>query len=141
LEEERVLAHFPAEVQHKVIVRPRVGETEIPAVYRDADVFLFPSLFEGFGRVLLEAMATALPIVSTPVGAARDLLESGVNALIVSKRDSEALAKSVCRLVDDLTLRKRLGRQAQATAAEYEGERVQRKLLSLYEEMLVTKLS
>jgi len=141
LEEERVLAHFPAEVQHKVVVRPRVGQTEIPAVYRDADVFLFPSLFEGFGRVLLEAMATALPIVSTPVGAARDLLESGVNALIVSKRDSEALAKSVCRLVDDLTLRKRLGRQAQATAAEYEEERAQRKLLSLYEEMLVTKLS
>lgn len=138
LEKERVLAAFPEEVRSRVSVRPHVGQKELVEVYRDADVFLFPSLYEGFGKVLVEAMATALPIVSTPVGAALDLLETGINALIVPKYDAMALAKSVRRLLDDVTLRERLGRQAQATAADYELERVHKRFIVLFEDLLVS---
>lgn len=136
LEEGRVLAAFPDEVRRRVNVLPHVGRRELVEVYRDADVFLFPSLYEGFGKVLVEAMATALPIVSTPVGVALDLLEPGINALIVPKYDAMALADSVRQLLDDVTLREQLGRQAQATAAEYELAHVHKRRLSVYEDIL-----
>jgi len=141
VDEESVLATFPPELRSQVVVRPRVGRKELVEVYRNADVFLFPSLYEGFGNVILEALAAGLPIVSTPVGAAVDLLEPGLNALIVPRYDAMALAKSARRLLDDVSLRERLGREARAAAVEYELERVYRKLVSLYEDVLATKLS
>ncbi len=141
LEEEKVLARFPENLRSRVVVSPRLEHKELLAVYRDADMFLFPSLSEGFSTALLEAMAMALPVVATPVGAAPDFLESGVNALLVPKGDATALADSVRRLLNDVTLRERLGFQAQVTAAEYEMKRVDERVVSLFEEALMTKTS
>ena len=141
VEERKVLASFPQEVRQRVVVVPHVTRQEILAVYRDADVFLFPSLSEGFGLARLEAMATAMPIVSTQAGAASDLLESGINALVVPKRNTAALVDSVRQLLNDVHLRERLGRAAQATAAAYELERVHKRLASLYEGILTPRHS
>ncbi len=135
VDEKRVLVSFPLELRSQVVVRPRVGLKELAAIYHDADIFLFPSLFEGFSMALLEAMAAALPIVTTPAGAAEHLVKSGVNALMVPTRNTEALVESVRLLLGDGTLRGRLGHQAQVTASEYELERVNKKLLSLFEDV------
>jgi glycosyltransferase involved in cell wall biosynthesis len=137
LGEESVLATFPSDVRSQVVVRPRVGREELIEIYREADIFLFPTLSEGFGNVLFEAMATALPVITTPVGAARDYLESDVNGLLVPARDVGALAGSVLRLIDDVALRARLGRQAQATASRVEMACVHQRMVSLFEDILV----
>ncbi len=114
--EEDVLAAFPEATRPRVVVRPRVDQADLPAIYRGADVFVFPSLSEGFGRVLLEAMASALPIVVTPVGVAADLLEDGRDCLMVPPRDSQALAGALARLAGDAGLRERLGEAARQRA-------------------------
>ncbi len=123
-DEASVRSAFPDWVRPQVDVFPRLDQGELVDRYRQADVFVFPSHFEGFGRVLLEAMAAALPIVTTPVGAAADLLTPDADAVLVPLRDSGALVVALERLVEDPDLRARLGQAAQARARGFELPRV-----------------
>jgi glycosyltransferase involved in cell wall biosynthesis len=79
-----------------------------------ADMFVFPTLSDGFGIVLLEAMAAGLPVITT--GNCADIVEDGVNGFVVPIRDSRAIADRVELLRHDRALRRRLGAAAQETA-------------------------
>jgi glycosyltransferase involved in cell wall biosynthesis len=116
---EKVREAFPAAVRDRVTVKADADRAEIKNAFRDADLFVFPSLSEGSSLALLEAMATGLPIVTTPVGAAPDLLADGVSALFIPVADAAALAGAVRRLLGDSALRVRLGMAARAIAEEY----------------------
>ena len=118
--EDRVLADFPADVRGRVRVRPRVDRSALHAELAHADLFVFPSLSEGFSNALLEAMAASLPIVATPVGAAVDLLRDGVNAAVVPAADAAALTGRIGSLLVHGDVRAALGRAAHATARDYE---------------------
>jgi D-inositol-3-phosphate glycosyltransferase len=104
--------------------------------YRTHDVLAWPSTYEGFGMVLIEAMSQRLPVVATPVGSARTLIEDGGTGLLVAPRDPAALAAALTRALADPSLRLRLAdrafdlvrdmtwtRTAQATLAVYEKAR------------------
>ncbi len=75
-----------------VQVRPSVRADELLAAYRQADLFVFPSVAEGFGQVLLEALACGLPILSTTSTAAPDLVTDGVQGFVVDPRRPDLLA-------------------------------------------------
>ena len=120
-----VLKDFPSDLRHRVNVRPRVDQADLPRIYSDADVFVFPSLYEGFGRALLEAMAARLPIVTTTVGIAGEALSDGDSCLVVPRHDAAAIVAAVDRLIADEPLRVRLGATAQALARTYrESDRI-----------------
>jgi glycosyltransferase involved in cell wall biosynthesis len=120
-----VRAAFPLDVQPRVTVHPRVDQSGLVGLYRDADAFLFPSNYEGFGLALVEAMAARLPIVTTRVGVAADALADGVSAIFMPPRDARALAGAVDALIADPQLRSRLGEAAHASAMKYrEADRV-----------------
>jgi glycosyltransferase involved in cell wall biosynthesis len=110
---------FSGAVRGRVRVVPHVNRTELRAELARADVFMFPSLSEGFSGALLEAMAAALPVIATPAGAAPDLFQDDVNAVLVPFADAPALAGAAARLIDDPALRHRLGTAAQSTARHY----------------------
>jgi glycosyltransferase involved in cell wall biosynthesis len=116
---EAVLAGFPDDVRARVTVRPRVDQRELAEIYRDADLFVFPSNYEGFGLALVEAMAARLPIVTTPVGVAADALVDGQSALIVPRRDPGAIVAAVERIRGDEALRSRVIEGAHAAATRY----------------------
>lgn len=134
--EESVLSSFPEEVRGRIRVRPRINRAEIVEMLKNADIFVFPSLFEGFSLALLEAMSTALPVVATPVGSVPDILRAEENALIVPKNDAEALAEAVKRLLHDAPLRRKLGHHAQEKADEYKIEHVYQHYLALLERVV-----
>jgi glycosyltransferase involved in cell wall biosynthesis len=93
------------------------GSTTTPeAVLRDLDIFVLPSLSEACSNGLMEAMATALPVVATSVGGNPGLVEDEVTGLLVPPRDASALAKAIIRLVEDRELAARLGEQARTHA-------------------------
>jgi glycosyltransferase involved in cell wall biosynthesis len=100
-------------------VMPRVDQPALARVYRDADIFVFPSSYEGFGLAIVEAMAGRLPIVTTPVGVAADALTDGESALFVPKRNAPAIVAAVERLMGDDALRARLADGAQQAALAY----------------------
>ncbi len=76
-------------------LRPSISAEELLEAYRYADVFVFPSLAEGFAHVLLEAMASGLPIISTTSTAAPDLIRHGEEGFILPPGDAVELAKHI----------------------------------------------
>lgn len=72
-----------------------VPHSQLHEYYHAANVFIFPSLVEGFGLVLLEAMACGIPVITTPHTAAPDILVDGVEGFIVPIRDVEALKDKI----------------------------------------------
>jgi glycosyltransferase involved in cell wall biosynthesis len=73
----------------------------LPALFHECDVFVFPSFFEGFGLVILEAMASGLPIIATPATAAPDLINDGLEGLMVPAGEAAMLATAMTRCLDD----------------------------------------
>ena len=88
-------------------------------VYASHDIFVFPSLVEGMPLVLLEAMATCMPVVTTSACGMADVVENEYNGLLVPAADSAALSAAVQRLCEDAELRKQLGVAGQETARRY----------------------
>ncbi len=86
------------------------------AMYRAADIFVLPTLGEGFPRVLYEAMAHGLPIVTTSVDSIPYLIRHGSEGLLVAPRCPEALASAVETIITDKELRQRLIRNGLAMA-------------------------
>jgi glycosyltransferase involved in cell wall biosynthesis len=132
----KVLSGFPEELRSRVQNLSNVSHAELSEIYKNSDIFILPTLSEGFSQALLEAMASGTPIVTTPVGASHELLRDGVNAFIVSKRDPVALADSIRRLIESRELRKQMGHEAQTTAAQYELGKVHQRTLSILETTL-----
>lgn len=119
---DKVLSQFPPDVRDHVKVVQDIDPADVAAVYREADLFVHPSLSEGSGSAIMQAMAAALPIVVTPVGLVPDLLEDGRDCLLVPTRDSAALAAAVSRLMGDAGLRRRLGTAARLAADVFQSE-------------------
>jgi glycosyltransferase involved in cell wall biosynthesis len=103
---------------------------------RDHDVLVFPSLFEGFGLVILEAMAQGTVVITTPNTAAPDLFEDGHGGFIVPIRSSEAIAARLTQLAEDRDLLAAMSHQAQQVAAACTWERYRSGVLSAIAESL-----
>jgi glycosyltransferase involved in cell wall biosynthesis len=119
LSEPEVKADFAPGLRDRIAVLPRADQSRLAELYRQADVFVFPSLYEGFSRAIVEAMASRLPIVSTSVGVAADALKDEESALMVPKRDATAIVTAIHRLRDDPGLAARLANAAGDKARDY----------------------
>ena len=94
-----------------------VGHVEdVRRYYAAADVFVLPSLFEGFGMTILEAMACGLPVVSSGNTGAAGLIENGRNGFVFHDQDE---VPGILQNLIDADLRKRIGHEARKTAEEY----------------------
>lgn len=94
---------------------PHVPQTDLPQIYRSADVFVFPSLLEGMGLVVLEAMASGLPVITTPNGPG-DLVRDGVDGFVVPIRDVDAIVEKLEYLHAHPEERLRMGQNARERA-------------------------
>ncbi|HEX5831432.1 MAG TPA: glycosyltransferase family 1 protein [Gemmatimonadaceae bacterium] len=91
-------------------------ERDLPALYASADAFVFASLTETLGLVVLEAMASGLPVIAAPAGGVADHLRGDENGVAYPGGDVTAMAHAMVRLALDPSLRARLGRGARRTA-------------------------
>jgi glycosyltransferase involved in cell wall biosynthesis len=107
-----------------------VPDEDLPALYAAAEVFVFPSLYEGFGLPVLEAMAAGTPVVTAPGGACAEV--AGDAALIVDPLTSSGLAAAIRTVLTDPTKRSALSRRGRARAAEFTWERTARETLAVY---------
>jgi len=86
-----------------------VKEDMLPAVYNSADVFALPSIQEGQGIALLEAQASARPVVAFDVGGVNEAVRNGETGLLVKRGSSEELADALLKLLSDKVLREKMG--------------------------------
>ncbi len=107
----------------RVMVRPSVSPAELEAAYQTADLFVFPSVAEGFGQVLLEALASGLPILSTTHTAAPDLITDGVEGFIVPPRRPDLLAARIDWAATHRSELAEMGHRARQRATLFTAER------------------
>jgi glycosyltransferase involved in cell wall biosynthesis len=111
-------------LDNAVMMTGAVAEEEVTGYYARADVFCLPSSAEGVPIVLMEAMASRLPVVATAIAGVRELVADGESGLVVPPGDDEALAEALRRLAEDPALAARLGlngREAVAREFSLEG--------------------
>lgn len=99
------------ELESRVAFVGAQSEPDLDRLYREADIFVFPSLYEGYGMVLTEAAAHGLPIIATDGGAVPDTV-AGLGADIVAAGDAEALADAMARFLTDPAHRARLAERS-----------------------------
>ena len=110
---------------------------DMPALFGAVDAVALPSYREGLPKGLIEAAASQLPLVTTNVPGCREVVEDGVDGLLVPARDAPALARAIARLQDDPLLRERLARGARARAvAEFDERIVIERTMAVYRELL-----
>jgi glycosyltransferase involved in cell wall biosynthesis len=111
---------------------------DMPAVFHKAHIACLPSYYgEGLPKVLLEAAACGLPIVTTNTPGCREVVRDGDNGLVVPARDVPALARALRELVENAALRARLGRRGrEIVLAEFSQERIISEILAVYGEFL-----
>jgi glycosyltransferase involved in cell wall biosynthesis len=105
-----------------VVLLGTVGDAELAGWYHAADALCFPSVKEGWGLAVLEAMSAGLPVVASDLPAFREYLVDGGNALLPPVGDETALATAMRRMVADADLRERLAAGGAATARRYTWE-------------------
>lgn len=109
---------------------PHVPNADLPPLYAAADVFVFPSFYEGFGIPLIEAMACGTPVVCSDWALFHEVC--GDAALTVAPDDTEGLAAAIARVLNDPALASDLRRRGLARAREFTWERVAQKTLEVY---------
>jgi glycosyltransferase involved in cell wall biosynthesis len=114
------------------------ARTDLPAIYPAADVFVFPTLYETFALVCLEAMASGLPVLASPVGGIEDYLRDGENGIHI-RRDAHDIAEKLDRVLSDPELHAHIRAAGLATAANYGWEKIARQYLNLFEALSAEK--
>lgn len=106
--------------------------------YQAADVFVFPTLYEAFPLVALEAAASGLPLVATPVNGVEELLEGGRGGILVEPR-LESVAAALVRLAGSPVERRRLGSEARERALRYTWSRSVGSVAAIYRSLLTAQ--
>jgi glycosyltransferase involved in cell wall biosynthesis len=110
------------------------ARSDLPTIYPAADAFELPTLYETFALVCLEAMASGLPVLASPVGGIEDYLGDGENGLHI-QRDPKEIAAKLDQLLNDRQQHARLREAGIATAKKYEWKKVAQQYLSLFDEL------
>jgi len=113
------------------------GETrDVAGALRSASLFWLTSAWEGLPNVVLEAMATGVPVIAADVGGTRELVRSGVEGHLVAAGDEGAFVRHTLAFLGDEEERRACGRRARQRALEFANERMVEAMRALYEEVL-----
>ena len=113
-----------------------VPYSELPHKYRDADVFILPSLAEGMPLVVLEAMGTGLPIVASRVQGIDELVVEDVNGALFDAGDVEGLARSLVKLINAGERRVEMGKASVERVKPYDWKHIADAYLALYSDIV-----
>ena len=120
-------------ISDRVVCTGSVARDDLRVLYSDADVFVFPSRYEGFGFPVLEAMACGTPVITSKTTSLPEV--AGDAALLVNPEDPEEIAGGIVRVLEDLTFREMLRSKGFERARQFTWERTARDTLAVYREV------
>jgi len=123
-------------ISDKVYFTGYVEQVDLPLIYNMADVFIYPSVYEGFGLPVLEAMACGTPVITSNVSSMPEII--GDAGVLVTPNDSQALARSLLELINDPMERQRLSIRGLERAAAFTWKRTAEKTIAVYRHILGT---
>jgi len=119
-----------------IFVLGNIPEDKINDLYKAGDVFVFPSVKEGWGLVVLEAMASGLPVIASDIEPLTEFLEDGTNSLLVSPMDYKSFSDGVIKIIEDGETNKKLQSNGRNTAKKYSWETTAEGHLAIYNNIL-----
>ncbi|PIE25970.1 MAG: colanic acid biosynthesis glycosyltransferase WcaL [Micrococcales bacterium] len=112
-----------------------VGQDDLPALYHWADVFVLPSFQEGLPVVLMEAMATQLPVVTTQIAAISELVEDATSGRVLPPGRADLLAEALAELAADPVTRQKMGEAGRETVvSQFTSDRSATALIGFFEQ-------
>jgi glycosyltransferase involved in cell wall biosynthesis len=114
-----------------------VTEEDLIGLYNAAELLIYPSLYEGFGLPVLEAMVCATPVITSPCGSIPEI--AGDAALMVDPHDADAIATAIQSVLTDKALYDRLVEKGRLRAGLFSWQLAAEKTFALYQEMMATK--
>jgi glycosyltransferase involved in cell wall biosynthesis len=118
------------DISDKVHFTGYVEQADLPLIYNMADVFIYPSVYEGFGLPVLEAMACGTPVITSNVSSMPEII--GDAGVLLAPSDSQALARSLLELINDPVERQRLSIRGLERAASFTWNRTAEKTIAVY---------
>lgn len=139
---ERLRHELPsARVVQRVTFLDWMPQTELVQILDECGIFLYPSLFEGFGKAALEAMARGLCVIASNVGGMHDVIRNGQDGILIPPNDAQALAEAIVEILADPERARRIGVVARERAKEFTWDRVARETIAFYQELAQRKWS
>lgn len=109
---------------------------EVRKYYASSDAFVFPTRYEPFGLVIAEAMATGIPVITSKIAGAAELMRDGYDGLLLKNpTDASEIADKIKFLFENEKLRKEIGKNARKTLENYSWDKVARKTMDVFEEV------
>jgi glycosyltransferase involved in cell wall biosynthesis len=136
---ESVLGMLSGPAKDRVRLLSWMAQEQLLKVYDSHGVFLFPSFFEGFGKVFLEAMARGLCVIAADNGGARDVITHQMDGVLTPTGDVEAVTKSCLNLMSNPQNAIEISARATATARRYTWDRVARETAAFYQNRIEAK--
>jgi glycosyltransferase involved in cell wall biosynthesis len=119
-------------IQNKVTFEGTVSEKKKHILLKESDIYVLPSLHEGLGLVIQEAMAFALAVIATNNGGQTDLVSDGENGLLVPPADVQSLTNALNKLIENPDLRNKMARNNKRQADKYEVEKLAERYLDIF---------
>jgi len=117
-------------ISEKVLLLGYVNEEDLPALYNSAKIFVFPSIYEGFGIPPLEAMACGTPVIASNASSIPEVV--GDSAILVDPYDEKMLANEIINLLKDNNLQKELSEKGLKRAKLFSWEKMAKEVLEIY---------
>lgn len=109
-----------------------IPDDELPLFYKNAECFVFPSLFEGFGIPILEAMKSGIPVITSNVSSLPEI--GGKAALYVDPYNENDIAQAMVRIIEDGRLKQDLIKKGLQRASQFSWKKMTKEILKIYEE-------
>ena len=140
-DEERIEAEqlFSEQSKHRISFVQPVSQDALMELYDSHGIFLFPSLFEGFGKAPLEAMSRGLCVIASDTGGMRDVIKSGEDGILFETGNAARLEAAIVELCSDTDRACRMGRSARKKAMQYSWERVAAETVAFYRRLIERK--
>jgi glycogen synthase len=104
---------------YRIEIRPPVAEDSLPGLFREHDIYVFPSLYEPFSLTLIHALASGIPTAASRAGGNVEIICDGVSGVLFNKGDPSDLARAVLRLANDPALRTAVALGGREAAARF----------------------
>lgn len=123
-----------ARSKDKIKILSYVDGVDLVPLYSAADVFVFPSLYEGFGLPVLEALACGVPVITSNVSSLPEAV--GENGILINPESEEGIAQSMLKLAQDEALKKDLSQKGTEWAKNFTWEKTAEETLKVYDKVL-----
>jgi len=133
-----LLEQIGSEWDDKLNEVPKLPSDDLVSYYKIADAFVFPTLIETFGIVIIEAMSAGLPVIVTDVPGCKDIVRKNLDGIVVPVQNDDAISEAMHLLMSDKGIYDKYSEQSKKRASEYDWDNVINKYCDLYQELIST---